>query len=373
MDKVRALLSVTSLCMAVLCQAQEQPVLRIYNKVSPERGFAIVSEDGEGKPLLIGYSTDGCFDTGRVPDNVAWWLSQYPGTMADDGSQPPVNYRQPAAGTPVVRPLIETHWSQDDPYNAMCPTWFGTPTMVGCVPLAVAQIMRYHRWPTAGRDSVTYYCMELMRNITGNFSQSRYDYDDMPDELSERSTEEQRHQVASLLYDCGVALKAEFWTTVTNALTNNVDEALIRYFRYDDDIKVMLRNNDEALWEQTIRHELDEGRPVYFSGKGPAGGHAFVCDGYDDKGMFHFNFGWGGKYDGYYSLGHIGDGQFDYSGQQQIFYNIKPNHEVVEVAPVSARRLSGSQGMAYDISGRRNGGLSGKKGIFIIDGRKVLR
>jgi hypothetical protein len=32
------------------------------------------------------------------------------------------------------------------------------------------------------------------------------------------------------------------------------------------------------------------------------GGHAFICDGYDINGMFHFNLGWDGYGDGYYPL-----------------------------------------------------------------------
>lgn len=31
-------------------------------------------------------------------------------------------------------------------------------------------------------------------------------------------------------------------------------------------------------------------------------GHQFICDGYDTNGFFHFNFGWSGDGDGFYSL-----------------------------------------------------------------------
>lgn len=374
MSKVRALLPVFLFCMAVLCQAQKKPVVYIYNKVSPNKGFTIMSEDKDGKPLLLGYSDKECFDTDNIPDNVAWWLSQYLGTDTNDvGYQllPADNRRE--SSSPVVGPLLDTHWNQDAPYNMMCPKWFGTPTMVGCVPLAVAQILRYYQWPVVGKDSITYYCREMMMDISADFSQSRYDYDNMPSELNDQSTEEQKTQISKLLYDCGVALKAEFWTTVTNALTNDVDEALVKYFRYDDDIQVMLRQNDTTEWEAVIRHELDEGRPVYYSGKGKDGGHAFVCDGYDNNGMYHFNFGWGGKYDGYYRFNHIGNDNIDYSDKQQIFYNIKPNSEIVDIPCISSFATSDKDDIIYDMSGRRIGDISNKKGIFIVGGHKVIR
>lgn len=41
---------------------------------------------------------------------------------------------------------------------------------------------------------------------------------------------------------------------------------------------------------------------MLYAGSGDAGGHAFVCDGYDGNGLFHFNWGWSGNGDGYYSL-----------------------------------------------------------------------
>lgn len=279
----------------------------------------------------------------------------------------------PDLHTPVVAPLLETHWNQESPYNASCPMWFSKPTMVGCVPLAMAQIMRYHRWPVVGKDSITYYCKELMRDLSVNFSKARYDYDKMPEELNSQSREEEISQVSKFLYDCGLALQAEFWTTETSALTSHVDEALVKYFRYDEDIKVLYRQSDTAHWEAVIRQELDEGRPVYYSGKGTNGGHAFVCDGYDSNGMFHFNFGWGGKYDGYYWLSHIGNDKINYSDKQQILYNIKPNQEIVDIPAVDYHSNHKDDDVIYDIAGRPVGNKSLVKGIYILNGRKFLR
>ena len=51
-----------------------------------------------------------------------------------------------------------------------------------------------------------------------------------------------------------------------------------------------------------IKTELDASRPILYSASDTngAGGHAFICDGYNTDGKFHFNFGWYGTCDGWY-------------------------------------------------------------------------
>lgn len=374
MGKRQALLSVGIFCMAVLCQAQERPIISIYNKVSPNKGFTITSHDADGKPFLIGYSDTGQFDMDNIPPNVSWWLSQYCDIDNTPNCQLSVINYQLSQGSPVVGPLLTTTWNQEAPYNTLCPTWFGEPTMAGCVPTAVAQILNYYRWPVVPRDSITYYCHELLRDISADFSQSRYDYDKMPSALTDSSTEEQIHQVAKLMYDCGVALQAEFWTTNTGAKTNNVEPALVKYFRYEDDIHSMLRQNDTIEWDATIRHELDEGRPVYYAGTGNSGSHAFVCDGYDTNGLFHFNFGWGGKYDGYYRTGAISNSKIHFSTTQRIIYNIHPNSEIVSVPEIVTNPQSQtiSSTKTYDLTGRPVTPSDNHKGLVIKAGKKIF-
>jgi hypothetical protein len=56
-----------------------------------------------------------------------------------------------------------------------------------------------------------------------------------------------------------------------------------------------------------LKTQIDAGRPVYYSGRDiDDGGHAFVCSGYTDTDLFHFNFGWSGSNNGYYSVDNVG-------------------------------------------------------------------
>jgi len=76
---------------------------------------------------------------------------------------------------------------------------------------------------------------------------------------------------------------------------------------------------------------LNEKKPFYYSGFNSANeGHAFVLDGYQQSGsenLFHFNFGWSGSGNGYYTLADVGG--FHYSeGMITNFYpaaNYPPN------------------------------------------------
>ena len=58
-------------------------------------------------------------------------------------------------------------------------------------------------------------------------------------------------------------------------------------------------------WRDLLWNELKNKRPVVFNGATTIGGHAFVIDGYDGKGLFHVNWGWAGRSDGYYAIGEL--------------------------------------------------------------------
>lgn len=51
-----------------------------------------------------------------------------------------------------------------------------------------------------------------------------------------------------------------------------------------------------------IEEELKNRRPIIYNGHSVDGGHSFVLDGADGNGYYHFNWGWGGVSDGYFSI-----------------------------------------------------------------------
>ena len=79
--------------------------------------------------------------------------------------------------------------------------------------------------------------------------------------------------------------------------------------------------------EGLIKAELNAGRPVFYAGYSKDTGHQFVCDGYDNNGLFHFNWGWSGSSDGYFELSvlnpsSLGIGGGTSGGSFNIFSNL---------------------------------------------------
>ena len=119
----------------------------------------------------------------------------------------------------------------------------------------------------------------------------------MADTLQESNT-----AVATLVYHCGISVRMKYSSNGSGAYSQDVPEALQQYFYYPAASYVRRANYDNQQWQRIIRNNLNQQHPVYYAGASSLGGHAFVCDGYDGKGMFHFNFGWDGVADGYYTL-----------------------------------------------------------------------
>jgi hypothetical protein len=57
-----------------------------------------------------------------------------------------------------------------------------------------------------------------------------------------------------------------------------------------------------ADWNEMVYNELAHQRPVMMGASRTGGAHAFIVDGYDGDGMFHVNWGWMGRSDGYYRM-----------------------------------------------------------------------
>ncbi|MFN8133936.1 MAG: C10 family peptidase [Bacteroidales bacterium] len=82
-----------------------------------------------------------------------------------------------------------------------------------------------------------------------------------------------------------------------------------------------------------MKAELDAGRPVLYAGFGSGGGHCFVADGYDNNSYFHFNWGWGGAYDGYFQVNALNPSGTGIGGGSGGFNS--GHHAVIGIEPPS--------------------------------------
>ena len=148
-----------------------------------------------------------------------------------------------------------------------------------------------------------------------------------------------------MLYHCGVAVEMNYSPNGSGASTLNVPDALKRYFLFSRHLHRDRKGNDNAAWLSKLKTCLDQQCPILYSGRGN-GSHAFVCDGYDDSDMLHFNWGWGGNANGYFALGNLNPIGYSFSNENtailDIFPNYEPCHVVASAYPASAGTIEGT-------------------------------
>ncbi len=314
---------------------------RVFN--AEGQGFVIVSGDDLVMPVL-GYSTERAFPSGSLAQNVAKWLEGYAGEIqaAIEAEGPAVQavavaWQEAISGvhadrdTEGVNPLVQTMWDQSPNVNAMCPGG----SVTGCVATAMAQVMKYHNHPAQGAGLHSYNEPHY-GTLSANFGATTYNWTAMPNTVSGPN-----NAVATLMYHCGVGVDMNYTPQVSGAWVisshspgteNNAEFALRTYFGYDQGMQGIARDNySEQQWTNLLKTELDASRPIIYDGFGSGGGHCFVCDGYDDSNYFHFNWGWGGQVNGYFTVGALnpgstgtGGGDGGYNSGQEAIIGIKP-------------------------------------------------
>lgn len=341
-----------SLTTAYTSQSIEnENILYVFNRGEND-GFIIVSGDDAVSQRVLGYCDNGQFDYNQMPTNMKWLLSQYEEEIAmarRNGISATEELRE-SLFNKNVGPLVEARWSQDEPYNNLCPMYSETlRCATGCVATAAAQIMYHHKHPIQGVGSKDYVDGGSLKTI--DFSQTTYEWDLMTPVYSSLSTEAECNAVATLMYHVGRSIDMMYSNT-SGAVSADVAPALARYFDYDKSIVHRDRNYytiDE--WEQFIINDIDNGCPILYRGQSNDGGHAFVLDGYNSDGYVHINWGWNGMSNGYFLLHALtpekqGIGGFSggYNSGQSAIFNIKPNKNGNETYELTAEEVSIASG-----------------------------
>ena len=294
-------------------------------------GYVIVAADDSSSPIL-GYSNEGSFDYATAPDGLRFMmdeLSRGIATVVEEGKPATSDivlrwenletfgYLNANRGLPVVEPLITTKWDQFSPYNMYVPD--GCPT--GCVATAMAQIMKYWEWPVTGTGEHSYNA-PLYGQQYANFGATTYDWSNMLESYSNSASPEEKEAVAVLMYHCGVAVDMNYEHGGSGAYSPDVPGAISSYFSYSNHATYIPKGGNYDEWIALLKKNLDQNVPLYYSGHSDDGGHAFVCDGYDVDGLFHFNFGWSGSGNNFLLI----DGEnFEYSGSQAVVADFIPS------------------------------------------------
>lgn len=219
-----------------------------------------------------------------------------------------------------VNPLVEVLWHQNSPYNNLCPFINGLQAVAGCAPIAIAQIMSYHEWPT-NLNGITFDWESIKAG------QQVVDGEDV-------------EAVSNLVREIGRVAGTTYGSTSSTQTSQIIPT--FQHFGYTTS-SLRYFSNDLAIYS------LENQQPIYTRGNKPnGGGHGWVVDGYyhykdliyyyntfppyslhttictNSYTYFHCNWGWGDGYNGYY----FSDAFDQYTEDVQMINNITaPNSQ----------------------------------------------
>lgn len=307
-------------------------------------GFIIIAGEDRA-PEVLGYSDNGYLDFNKLPYGLQGLLDGYKNEMeflltyAEDDLVPALQQGS-ARG---VDPLIQTTWGQEEPYDWQCPMKNGELCVVGCVATAMAQVMYYWKYPE-GSNAISGYTsgwwwdddsftVEALPATTFDYnkmllSYCHWDYNTST-LVQDTYTDAQAQEVAKLGRYCGQAVEMDYDPEGSGAYTWDQLDAMLN-FGFRNTAQLVQRSGSSSQWEARIKTELDAGRPILYSASDPsAGGHAFICDGYNSNNYFHFNYGWYGTCDGWYlstalNMYHRDGDYLQFNSGHQMIIGIQP-------------------------------------------------
>lgn len=314
------------------------PVYYVFNAKNG-RGFIIISADDKAIPV-IGYSYESSFVADNVSDVTITVLNNAVKTVKSNSTEINKHVITRTSSTKLIK---TPEWSQEVPFNAQIPNH----RLVGCVGTAMATVMKYHNHPLKGNGS-----------LDGTNFNVQYAWDNMrTDNYRSGYSMDEVEAVSTLMAHCAISIKTDFGMSGSSAFEVRVPAALISYFGYDPGVSYKKRSEtDRTTWDAIIVNEINENRPVIYSGQDMSAGHAFVCDGYEMRGSvpyFHINWGWGGSANGYFSsdaLNPTVSTSHSFNDQTTIIYNIKPAESSAIWSPVHITSDERQIGMTSDVT-----------------------
>ena len=279
-------------------------------------GFIIVPADNQAVPILA-FGFDHPFISDNMPANLMGLFNRYKEELRGliynqtepsyeileqwdmylSGNVQPNRSRD-------VSPLIDAEFDQGGAWNNGIQDAIGFNGPVGCVAVAMGQIMHYWKYPEHGTGS-TYYTENDYGYIEVDFEDAFYDFDNMAATYATPPSQ-------LLLFHAGVSVNMDYdWSGSGAYVVGSYPSAFYameHFFGYHSDISYQWKSNHtEDEYRDIIKNELDHSRPVISQGYGNSAnsGHAWNIDGYSGNNL-HCNWGWGGSSNGYYSLSTMG-------------------------------------------------------------------
>lgn len=267
-----------------------------------EKGFVMVSAE-TNTPEIIGYSNENTFGDKNMPAHIQAWFDNYAQQIEWLAQHPNATAYMPSQSYTLIEPLLKRiEWGQNTPYNNMCPIMPNekSRSVVGCTATATAQIMGYYQWPkhSKGQHSLPY-----DRSIILDYDKDgEYDWDNilMGNYYYTTTTPKQDSAIAKLMWHVGVACDMQYSANGSGASEVEMAYRMIKHFDYDQSMQeYYLDNTPTDSFVNMLYQQLLLKQPCLMTGYTTNWeGHAFVCDGIDEKGLLHINWGWDGVANG---------------------------------------------------------------------------
>lgn len=317
---------------ALSTEVQATAPYYIYSRGEGE-GYVIVSGD-DCLPTVLGYAETGDYDEENLPPAFYAFLDYYQCLIEDAQAagenisrSSPSRAQQKASTKSTIGPLMTTAWHQSSPYNSWCPYLTGTTTRAatGCVATAGAQVVYY--WH---KDNPDYYGASTPTYsygdapVTESVAQGTpIKWDLMLDNYNSSYPDEFGDAVGEFTFALGAATWLTYGSSTSGQISNLVS-TFSSLFNLSGTC-VYKGSTSDASWANTVYSDLAKGHPIVYCGyNDTSGGHAVVVDGYNASSeLFHFNFGWGGTSDGYYTVDDE-TGMNGFNSEQGMTYLVEP-------------------------------------------------
>ncbi len=310
------------------------PVIYIFN--TSNNGYICISAEDKTYPILA-YSFESKYDTKFIAPPFQMWMNEYKNQILQiRKNNNPVNqeiiniwksiidnkiYKN---STKSVSPFIKSKWDQGKLYNTNCPEDTAGPggkCVTGCLATCLGQLMYYYRYPNQGIGNFAY-THPVYVNLSVNYSNSNYNWNAMCDVPTKPNP-----AIGKLIAESGIGVSMNYGPNSSGMNNHSAAYVLRTYYKYPQNVQYVFRDSTNIRWDSLIIAQLDKKMPLYYAGWEipDTSGHAFVCDGYQDTTHFHFNFGWGGAYDGYFYLNNLIPGGNIFNLAQELIINIFPD------------------------------------------------
>lgn len=343
--------SETILNLNTIYGQNQAPAIYVFNAKKQNKDyFVLISGDKRTEDVVLGFGKDK-IDLEEAPEQLKFWLSKYEklinhfrktsiedvkklNTFEKKVAQIVSKYnllenttefkKHQKSSYVYTMPFVTTRWNQGCVYNTYSPEQNSSPSLsncektlpcgkayTGCVSTCLSQVVNYYESMSGYNYSLLYdtYDDSYLGTPAGN----------EVGKLMKRVAD-----IMRMNYTCtGSGAYASYYLprfSTSSAL--GFKEILKRYY--------FNGTNDQLF--SAIKNEIETNNIVVFSGQDTVAraGHLWLADGgyFTDSltggtSYLHFNWGWGGKADGWFAYADFNSGKYNFNSGTTAFYNFR--------------------------------------------------